>query len=347
MKGKIGGLLVLFLGLLFVAAGLVMKFAVVPMLAVWPDDVDSTRIYEGTLVTMLNPAALETMDVANLFLSNVPVVVDRHVTTEQVDGNKALVREVATMFGPGGEAIQGSEDWYTIDRRTTEHIANFTDNTMVKEARRGLVIGFPIGTEKRDYDGWTDDYQDLVKVEYQGVEEHEGMTAYRFTSQNGPRPIVDPSLLAMFPESLPRDVVAGLAPELGLSAEMMQQFAQILPTLPDPVPFTYLYRYETEYWVEPTTGVLIDYAKDEARILALEVDPAVISLGMVPVGEVFSLNYTASDQSIADAKDDAEDGKKLINLFGVIIPYAAIGLGALVGLGGAFMLFRKRRGAAA
>ena len=86
---KFFGWLCLLLGLLLVAGGLVVKFAILPALAVWPDDVDSTRTYDGTLVTMLNPQALATGDMANLFWENVPVSVDRHVTTEQVDGNTA------------------------------------------------------------------------------------------------------------------------------------------------------------------------------------------------------------------------------------------------------------------
>jgi len=349
MKGKIGGLVVLLLGLLLVAGGLVVKFALLPAMAVWPDDVDSTRTYEGTLVTMLNPQALASGDLANLFLENVPVTVDRHVTTEQVDGNKALVREEVQAKGPDGQLIPAlaATYWYTIDRKTTEEIPNFTDNPGVDDNRQGLVIGFPIGTEKRDYQGWSDDLQRLQTTEFVGVEEHEGMSTYHFTSGSGPMPLLDPVLLEMFPASMPKAVVSSLAPQLGLSDELMMQFALLLPALPDPIPFTYLYEYATEYWVEPTTGMLIDYTKDESRILALQVDPSIVSIGIVPVGSVFSLNYQASDQSIADAKQEAEDGKSTINLFGTIIPYAAIGVGALLALGGAFMMGRKRKEAAA
>jgi len=356
MKGKIGGLLVLCLGLLLVAGGLVLKFAVLPAMAVWPSDVDSTRTYEGTLVTMLNPQALASGDLANLFVSDVPVSVDRHVTTEQVDGNQALVREQVQARGPDGELIPGLQTdadgqhttyWYTIDRKTTEEIPNFTDNPNVDDNRQGLVIGFPIGTEKRDYEGWSDDLQRLEPVEYVGVEEHEGITTYHFSAASGPQPLLDPMLLAMFPESMPKSVVQGLAPQLGLSAELMAQFAQLLPLLPDPIPFTYLYEYATEYWVEPATGMIIDYTKDESRILAIEVDPSIVPMGMVPVGDVFHLIYAQSDQSIIDAREEAEDSKGTIDLFGTIIPYAAIGVGALLILGGAFLMSRKREEAAA
>ena len=347
---KFFGWLCIVLGLLLVAGGLVLKFAVLPAMAVWPDDVDSTRTYEGTLVTMLNPEALQTGDLANLFLENVPVTVDRHVTTLEVDGNQALVEEQVQATGPDGQPIPGlnATYWYAIDRKTTEEIPNFTDNAGVDDNRQGLVIGFPIGTEKRDYEGWSDDLQRLQTTEFVGVEDHEGISTYHFTSESGPAPLLDPVLLAMFPESMPKGIVQALAPQLGLSAEMMQQFGMLLPLLPDPIPFTYLYEYATEYWVEPTTGMLIDYTKDESRILAIEVDPSIVSLGMVPVGDVFHLIYEQSDQSIADAKKDAEDGKGTINLFGTTIPWAAIGVGAaLAVLGGGLLLVRKKEEAVA
>jgi hypothetical protein len=356
MKGKIGGLLVAFLGLILVAGGLVMKFAIVPAMAVWPADVDATRHYQGTLETMLNPQALATMDVANLFYTDIPVTIDRHVTTEEVSGNKALVREQIQVFGPDGQLMPGLNTdadgqhttyWYAIDRKTTEEIPNFTDNTGVDNNRQGLVIGFPIGTEKRDYQGWSDDLQAAMPVEYMGVEDHDGVTTYHFYSETTPRPIMDQALLAMFPSSMPKAVVTGLAGVLSLTAEQQAQFAQLMPLLPDPVPFTYLYQYTTNYWVEPTTGVLIDYTKDEARILAIPVDTSIVATGVVPVTDVFHMSYQTTEASIADAKKDANDGKTMLLWFGTIIPWAAIGLGALLLLGGGFMLLRKREKATA
>lgn len=353
---KAFGWLCIALGLLLVAGGLVLKLAVLPALAVWPDDVDSTRTYEGTLVTMLNPAALQTGDLAHLFLEDVPVSVDRHVTTEQVDGNQALVKEEVRVYGPDGALLpalntddggQATTYWYAIDRKTTEEIPNFTDNSGVDDRRQGLVIGFPIGTEKRDYEGWSDDLQRLQTVEFVAVEDHEGISTYHFSSESGPAPLLDPALLAMFPESMPKGVVQALAPTLGLSDELMAQFAQLLPLLPDPIPFTYLYQYATEYWIEPTTGMVIDYTKDEARILAIEVDPSIVSIGVVPVGDVFRLVYEQSDQSIADARQEAEDNKAMIDLFGTTIPWIAVGVGAALVLGGGFLLARKKEEAPA
>ena len=147
----------------------------------------------------------------------------------------------------------------------------------------------------------------------------------------------------MFPPGLPLGAVTALAPALA-PPEMLPLLDQILPALPDPVPFTYLYEYETNYWIDPATGVLIDYTKDEAIIIAAMADA--IPGGVAPVGPVLGLVYQHTADSIADAKADADDGKSLLSLFGVIVPYTAIGIGLLLALGGGYLLYRKDEEAA-
>jgi len=340
MRGRTGAFVLLGLGGLFVIAGLVIKFVFLPSQAQFPDDVDTTRSYEGTLEVMLNPQALAANDLANVFMTDVPVTIDRHVTTEDTSGSKALVREQAALKAPDGTVIQASDDWYTIDRKTMEHIDNWADDPNVREARQGLVIGFPIGTDQQDYDGWSDDYQAIVPLQFVEKIEREGITTYHFTSQSGAQPILDEQLLANFPAALPKALVEQLAPVLA-PPEMLPMLDQFLPMLPDPVEFGYTYEYENHYWVEPTSGVLIDYEKTEIRSIAVP-GPA----GLVSVGPVWALEYSATDQSIQDAIDDAEDAKGLLTLFGTTIPYAAIGVGALLLLGGGYLLTRKREGAA-
>jgi len=344
MTKRLGAIIALGLGVLLIAGGLIVKFAVVPALAVFPDDVDSTRTYEGTLEVMLNAEALASGDLANVFMTNVPINLSRHVTTEDAEGGKALVHEVATMAAADGTPLPlGGDDWYTIDRKTMEHVANFTDNPNVIDARQGLVIGFPIGTEKKTYGGWSDYFQKVVPLEFVAEEERAGWDLYHFRAKASPAPIVDAETLAMFPPALPLAVVSALAPALA-PPEMLPLLDQILPALPDPVPFSYLYEYETNYWLDPATGVLIDYTKDEAIIIAALAD--VVPGGVAPVGPVLGLVYQHTADSIADAKADADDGKSLLNLFGVIVPYAAIAVGLLLALAGGFFLFRKEGEAA-
>lgn len=339
MKGRAGPIATMIVGLLIMVAGVVVLFVILPSQAQFPDDVDSTRTYDGTLEVMLNPQALAEMDMANLFLENVPVTIERHVTTEDTDGGTALVREQAAIKAPTGDIIQGSDDYYVIDRKTMEHTTGFADDGRVRPERQGLVIGFPIGTEDRDYQGWSDDYLAQETLSYQGTESVQGLTVYKFVSGSEPAPIVDPVMLAQFPAAMPKDMVAALAPML-LDEAGMGQMAALLPALPDPVPFGYLYTYQSEYWVEPDTGMLVDYTKSEARILGIATEA--VPGGFAPIGEVFSLTYEQSDASVDDAVSEAEDNRNLLNLFGRVIPAAAVGVGALVMLVGLIFFMRRK-----
>jgi hypothetical protein len=125
---------------------------------------------------------------------------------------------------------------------------------------------------------------------------------------------------------------------------------------PDPVPLAYVYAYTGEYWIEPTSGVLIDTHKIEIRSVSVpddllaalaekisalpgNVDPAILS-ELLPI-EVSHLEYQATDESVQDAKDDAEDAKSTIQLFGTIIPLAVGFLGLVLGALGILLFTRK------
>ena len=167
---KLGPRILLILGAVLVIAGLVVKFAVVPALAKFPDDVDSTRTYAGT-VDILNRAELANPTGAPLFFTQLPVISDRTVKVEEVDGDQALVRDTANLVAAPGTPIEGvrltgSDDYYTIDRVTMESGPNFPSDGRVLP-REGLVVGWPIDTEARNYMGWNGDPAQTVTLEYE------------------------------------------------------------------------------------------------------------------------------------------------------------------------------------
>ena len=336
------GVATLVIGVLLIAGGLIVRFVVYPSQAKFPDDVDTTRTYDGELAVMLNAEALQTGDLATLFLRNVPVTLSRQVKTVETGGdNGAIVVEDAAMESPAG-MIAGSIDVYAIDRTTMEHIENFSDDDRVVR-RTGLVIGWPIGSEQQDYVGWNDDTQSTVPIIYEGEEERGGIDTYRYRAMSVPEPIVNPVVLANFPETLPKDLIAQLAPALGLPDELLAQLGQLIEVLPDAVPLAYTYAFDKTYWIEPTTGVLIDTDVLESRVAAIAVP------GQDPVGlaEVQNLTYTQSAQSVQDAVDDANDAKSTINLFSVTIPLVLVLAGLLLLVVGLYLLLRKGREPAA
>lgn len=322
------------LGLLALLGGLVMQFVIVPGLLQYPDDVDQTRQFEGVLGRMLNAEALAAGDAANIFLTDVPVTIDRSVEVIEVDGQKALVEDISVLNGPAGP-ILSTENVYTIDRKSMEHIENFTDDERVVD-REGLVVGFPIGTDAEDYEGWNGDSQATNTIAYGGTETHEsGIETRTFQATSGPDPITDPEMLASFPAALPKTTIEGLVPALGLPDEAAAQLAELLPALPDPVPLAYTYEYTSNYWVEPDSGVLIDFDKVESRAVAIDLGEQ-----QIPVTEVMHLEYEHADASIQDAVDDAEDAQGTIQLYGTVIPLALI-IGGVVAAVLGFVAVRR------
>lgn len=333
MGQKAAGVVTMTVGVAVALVGLIVLLVVVPDRAQFPDDVDRMRYYEGELAVLLDAEALAAMDLANVFISDVPVTIDRSIETLEVDGGKALVSDESVVSGPTGP-ILSSADTYAIDRKTMEHIENFTDDDRVID-REGLVIGFPIGTDAEDYRGFNGDTLTPNTISFVGEEAHEGLDTYMFTAASGPDVIADPELLAMFPSELPKAVIEGLLPALGLPAEAAAALGEVLPALPDPVPLTYTYSYETNYWVEPDSGVLIDYDKLESRTVALNLGDQV-----VPVAEVMHLEYSQTADSVADAVGDAEDARSDLFWQGTVLPYALLAGGVLAIVLG-FILWRR------
>ena len=322
MSGRATGVILTAVGVVVAALGLIVLLVVVPGRAQFPDDVDRMRHYEGELALLLDAEALASMDLADVFVRDVPVTIDRSIKTLEVDGNKALVSDESVVSGPAGPLLT-SEDIFAIDRKTMEHIENFTDDDRVID-REGLVIGFPIGTDPEDYLGFNGDTLVTNTISFVAEAQHEGLDTYVYSAASGPDVITDPEMLAIFPSELPKAVVEGLVPALGLSPEAAAALGEVLPALPDPVPLIYTYIYETNYWVEPDSGVLVDYDKSESRAVAVSVGDQT-----VPVAEVMHLEYSQTADSVADAVDDATDARSDLFWQGRVLPYALLAGGVL------------------
>ncbi len=363
MNRKMLGGVLLVLGLALIAIGLVVMFVIVPGMKQFPDDVDTTRNYNGTMPVLLNPATFE-------FMTDLSVDLERHFETEEVDGDIALVLEVQTLSMGGQPLSAPVVKRHVIDRKTMEFVEDYSGDWTALEGfvpRGGLVLGWPIDAEKEDYDGWSDDYQTKVLLEYVDTRDHPRaeIETYYFTSSSGPLPINPLAVAAMgLPAELTQAQIAAL---LGGMEDVTEEMALGLPLAlqaaqwPDPVPLSYVYEYTGEYWIEPTTGVMIDTHKIEIRKVGFSdelmtslatvlaalpegmVDPAALG-EMLPI-PVFYLDYQATDESVQDAKDDALDAKDQLQLFGTTMPVGLIVIGLVLGIAGAFLFMQKQEAA--
>jgi hypothetical protein len=358
-KKTLGGIL-LVVGLVLIVGGLVLMLVIVPGMKQFPDDVDTTRLYAGTMPVLLSPQA----DGSIIFLTDLQVDLERHFYVEETDGDLALVVEEQTL-STDEQVLKELLKRQAIDRKSMEFVDEIPAKWADKEGiyqRGGIVLGWPIDSEKKDYEGWSDDYRDRVPLEFEGEVEHPRgkIDTYLYTSASDARPIVPEQVEELgLPPAIPKDTLSelisgmeGMSPVMGTAFPLLMSLAD----WPDPVPLEYTYEYTGEYWIEPATGVLIDTHKIEIRkvtvpedlltalvdqidALPVPVDSEVVS-ELLPL-TVYYLDYQATDQTVEDAKGDAEDAKSLIELYGSTLPIIGIVAGLVIGVVGLFLVMQK------
>ena len=128
-----------------------------------------------------------------------------------------------------------------------------------------------------------------------------------------------------------------------------QQLPKLLAAWPQAiVPLQYYYEYKGQYWVDPTTGILVDTTKQEVRKVGLgDAFVKTTPLALLPAAQqallrvtVSDYTYTQSDASVKDAAKQAKDLTNKLNLFGTTLPLALIVVGAVGIVAGAVLLLR-------
>lgn len=319
------GIALAVVGVLTLVAGAVLRFVVVPRQQVLPADTNETVTYTGSLTTLDVAAVMQ----GGQAVSELPVTVKRTLKVLDTSGDKARVSDTALMTSDEGTvppSLARTQYIYAVDRSSLAAATSFDGKPVIKA--KGLVVSFPIGTEKKSYTGWVPEVGTTGTVKYQGEADLKGLTVYQFA---GNTTVDMPAPPEGAPTSLPKAQLAALAKGLQLPAATQQQLAQALPTLPDPVPLTYTFTEGDTYSVEPDTGRIVDMTKNIRIAAELVGQPVpVLSLG---------IEYTPA--SVTAMADRAKDDRSQVQLYGTWLP---IGLGVLglVLLGAAVPMVRRR-----
>ncbi|WP_326595542.1 porin PorA family protein [Streptomyces sp. NBC_01803] len=308
-----------FAALLLVLAA-VARFAVLPAVHQVPDDVNENPQYEGT-ATILNQQALASGDLANAFLVDVPVLMDRHIKVTATDGDTAVFSDSRVLLGPDGQELTSSEEHWAVDRVSLE--ARPAPEGVDASPHEGLVIGFPLEPEKHDYRWWDHTTGTEVDAVYTGTEKRDGRTVYGYTI-HAEGPMADSGEL---PQALPRDAVGGiLASVPGSTVDPA--------TLPEMVPLSYAATTDLVLWIDSGTGTIMDGSHGQ-NIMATTQD----GTALFPIADV---RVTATDETKENQADTAKEISLALTLLGVVAPLSLIGI-ALLLLALAAWGVRKRR----
>jgi hypothetical protein len=307
-------------GALLVVLAAVTRFVVLPMGTKLPSDLKVSAEYSGT-ATMLNAEALQSGDIANAVLTDVPIAIDRQIKVTSTDGNTAVVADNFTLTGPN-DLNSNDNHVYVVDRVSLEGVSA-PKVTKAEPAKDGLTIAWPLAPEKdgkyRAYDSAT---QTVVPAEYKGSKSFHGRDAldYNYTAQGA---LKDPALTKALPPALPKSLAAQLATLL--PGPVKAKLAGALETLPDPIPLGYTGNTHATATIDAATGLPLDQKIDQQVVAYVTIDGEKVDL--MPV---LATKAALTDESVDDAIGKATDASKLLTLIGVVAPIGLLALGIVL-----------------
>ena len=312
------------LGVVCLAVAAILAWAVVPSQAKLPADENTTRQYDGTAKLLLNPQALSSGNLKSALVVDQPVTAARTVRTLATSADAAQVQDTRTLTTKDGQRVGQTQANYAVDRKTLAATANHPSSWQVANAT-GLTVSWPIGAAKKDYTGWVQETQQSTTLRYLRQETRQGLPSYVYQADTEPAQIKDPQVLDTLPSQLPVSTLQALSSVLPLSADLKAQLTAVLPQLTQPVPLSYTYQVHSTYWVEPTTGLVIDTQREEVRKAGLTVAGKTLA-AVLPVFDV-TTRFTAT--SVANAAADAKDKKNTIDRVGTTVPVILLVVGIL------------------
>jgi hypothetical protein len=294
------------LGTLLFVVGLLVRFYVVPQLAVVPIDQNSITTLEAKNATLFDTATLS------------PITTDLTVkartvgdvkASEEAPGDAVVWVSTTTVTSSDGVVRSQSVKRAAFDEATAEAV-NCCGNFMETEQgvrdqvkRSGLIFKFPFYTEKKTYQFWDDTLGKTVTTKYTGTAKVQGHTAYVFKG----------------------DVPATVVGTQDVPGSLLGQETN------DEVTADSYYQNRATYYVEPVTGAIVNQVVETKKWFSYEGNDLVTTEATIA--------YTP--QETKDTYDMLGTKASLLGLAHGFLPWviAVVGL-ALMALGAA--LARRR-----
>lgn len=318
---KVFGSIILGLGVFLVVLAPMLKFYVVPSLAVAPMDVDSISTGKGVLVKKLNPAKISSYP--NIYDENIPVTTTRYTVADQEAAKTAPEKNTGVyntfirinQVGGTNELLSASTATYAFNRSTSEMVncCGANANKQPMNFTGVMPLKFPFWAPQATVNVWDDTLGTTIPFEYKGTKDLYGYQVYEY------RAVVPPTQ------------VAGTKPFISLPASTLGQPGEGNIDL-------YAYQaYDNTLMVQPTTGELLGgstMSKQTLRTKGSNTDVATISEARI--------NGDTSEQA---TKDSFATGNLLKSLNSTV-PLVALILGIVLVIIGILMVRPSRKPAA-
>ncbi|OBC16824.1 hypothetical protein A5784_25115 [Mycobacterium sp. 852013-50091_SCH5140682] len=333
------------LGAALLIAALLLTTYTKGKIAKIPLNLDTTLVSEGT-ATAFDPASL----LAEKFSvdRNVPVSMQQQMSVESPSNAEVVTLQVGTSLRRTDRQqdtglLLAMVDTVTMNRSTA--LAVSSDNnpggsvqkprgmedqkppTSVALPHEGLTYRFPFDTEKKTYQMFDPIAQKPFDANYDGEEDVNGLTTYRFTQNVGydaDGKLVEPVKYASLYEDDVDSTVKARAAVWGVPGEPDEE-----------ITMSRFYAAQRTFWVDPVSGTIVKATDHGYQYYAR--DP------LKPEVTYVDYKVTSSESTIESQVASARDERDRVSLWSRVLPitFTALGLVTLIG-GGLLAWFALR-----
>ncbi|MFM8599615.1 MAG: DUF3068 domain-containing protein [Mycobacterium sp.] len=326
---------ILGLGAALLIAALLLSTYTSGKIAKIPLDIDQTLSSTGSGAA-LDPASL--LGEKYVVDPDVPMVSQQAMTVETPANAEVVTFQVGTSVRRSDKQqdnglLLAMVDTVTLDRRTAEAVSDadrpsgslqrprtITDDkpaTSIALPHEGLSYRFPYYTEKKSYPYFDPIAQKAFEANYDGEDDVNGLTTYRFTQNVGydaDGKLVEPIKYASLYDKNEDGEVTAPASLWGVEGDPEES-----------ITMTRFYAAQRTFWVDPVSGTIVRVKERANHYYAR--DP------LTPEVAVADYTVTSTEQTVESQVAAARDERDRLALWSRILPIslAAAGVVALVG----------------
>lgn len=327
------------LGAALLIAALLLSTYTTSKIAKIPLDLDATLISDGT-GTAFDPASLN----SDKFVvdRNVPMAMQEQVSVETPSNADYVTLQVGNTLRrtdkqQDGGLLLALVDTVTVNRSTAMAVSSESNPggavqkpraiedeqppTNIALPHEGLAYRFPFDTEKRTYPVFDPIAQKAYDANYDGEEDVNGLTTYRFSQNVGydaDGKLVEPVKYASLYDDDADAEVTARASLWGLPGD------------PDePITMTRYYAAERTFWVDPVSGTIVKKEEHGYHYYARE--------PLRPEVTFVDYKVTSNEETVEAQVASAQDERDRLALWGRILPITFTALGLVTLVGGALL----------
>ena len=328
------------LGAALLIAALLLSTYTTGKIAKIPLDIDTTLVSDGT-GTAFDPSSLT----ATKFVvdEDVPIVLQQQISVEAPSNADVVTLQVGNTLRRADKQqdnglLLAMVDTVTLDRKTAMAVSSDTNPggavqkprsiedknppTNVALPHEGLTYRFPFDTEKKTYPFFDPIAQKPYDANYEGEEDVNGLTTYRFTQNVGydaEGKLVEPIKYASLYDNDEDAQVTARAELWGVPADDPM----------DPVTMTRYYAAQRSFWVDPVSGTIVKSEEHGFHYYARE--------ALEPEVTFADYKITSNEETVESQVASARDEGDTLALWGRILPITFTALGLLMLVGGVLL----------